>query len=146
MEYSDQIKKNIKSLAKIRGIKLKDLEEKVGLAEGFLSRKHTGLKIDICKTVSDILGVKVDELLDNDFEQEYLKRTAKLNLQNSLIKAQEVLTGVEIWEVVNHLLCGKKERRGREEVIRGEWIKESWEPAVEDRREVRDDVDREAFR
>lgn len=69
MNAHDNLYKNVKTICNERGLKIgEDIEAKVGLKRGALSRRRT---IDKVLEISDLLGVSVDTLLRSDLAKEY---------------------------------------------------------------------------
>lgn len=70
-----RINQNIKVLAKIKGLKVGDLETEIGFSAGYTSRiipkedyKPTNSFLDFVKLMSQKLGVSIDSLINFDFE------------------------------------------------------------------------------
>lgn len=58
---------NIKYLAKGKGLKLADIEKKMGRRAGYISRRKSGITAEELSIASNILGESMDDLYKKDF-------------------------------------------------------------------------------
>ena len=89
MNMSEKIYRNVKALAAILGMEMKDVEAKVGKTAGYLSRKRTRIDVDTLVKLSEILEVSTDDLMHNDDEHELKKKNAMDELAYAVIAASD---------------------------------------------------------
>ena len=65
---NERVFKNVKFLAKEKGIMLRDVEKHIGIAPGTISRRK--FSIDHICGLAEVLGVSVSDLIERDYEEE----------------------------------------------------------------------------
>ena len=103
-DIRERIYENAKALAKIRGLKLSDVEEKLGLSQGYLSRTAHGIKIEKVYELSKIFGVTIADLIEKDFWEEYKEKIAEYELADAIRKAKKNMPWFDIQQTVNRVL------------------------------------------
>lgn len=107
MDVKERIYENAKALAKMKGIKLSDIEKQIGAAVGYLSRKSRGLTIEKAYEIARILQVSLTELTENDYWEVYKKQFAEDELKEAVNRAKNVMNGCDILEIVNDVIDGR---------------------------------------
>ena len=103
MNIGERIYRNVKALARLNELKLGDIEGKIGVSRGYLSRKKA-LVVDKVCMVADVFGVTTDDLIRKDYEKEYKKQFAIYDLRDAIVQAKQKLSGAEILDIVNGVL------------------------------------------
>ena len=102
MESKEKIYRNVKTLAKIKNEKLSDVEEQVGLSQGYLSRcSGRGINIDNVYKLAKHFGITIEELITANYESVLKKESLKVELCEAVNNAKSVMNGMEILEIVN---------------------------------------------
>jgi len=104
MNINEKIYRNVKALAKINGLDMKDVESKIGNSAGYLSRKNTKISVETLMKLSDIFGVTTDELMRGDFEHDLKQKIALDNLREAVKAASEFFVGDGIMMFVKNSL------------------------------------------
>lgn len=90
MNLNEKIYRNVKALAAINGMNLRDIEINSGLYPGYFSRiKKRGISLDAAMNVSKELDVQMDELMNGDYEHELEKKIAMDELASAICRASE---------------------------------------------------------
>lgn len=106
MESKDTVKKvvnNIRTLAKIKGLKLGDIERKMGRQAGYFSRYPNIGTLELIGTAK-LLGVTVGDLITKDF--------GDMLIDSEIRKLEEQIDGIkrEIVELQKKKIAGNKEK------------------------------------
>ena len=87
MNINEKIYRNVKALAEINGIDMKDIEARIGRSVGWLSRKNSKIDAETLMKLASIFEISVDELLSGNFEEELNLKIALDNLRTAVIAA-----------------------------------------------------------
>lgn len=93
MDINEKVYLNVKALARINGIDMKDVETSIGHSVGYLSRKSTKISLEDLVKLSKVLEVSADELMYNDFQRELQRKIALEDLDSAFVKALEFFNG-----------------------------------------------------
>lgn len=85
MECNKTIYRNVKTLVKIRGIHLSDIEKECGMSIGYLSRGKNLSSLHLIK-LSEIFGVSIDDLLKKDLTSSFRSDELIQKLEKTLGK------------------------------------------------------------
>ena len=101
MEMYEILYKNIKALCICHRIKISDLETKIGLSVGYLSRmSRKKITVDRIAKAAEILGTTIDDLLHNDFENELGQMIAVNEFRDSYFNLRKFMEKVDILDIV----------------------------------------------
>lgn len=91
MSRSELFVLNTKYLCRKRKIKLKDLEERIGVSQGYLNQTlnsgSVSLRFETVLKIIDELDVSVDEMLSEDFEKQ--ERIRQLERELRILRGEE---------------------------------------------------------
>lgn len=75
MDMNERVFKNVKFLAKEKGIMLRDVEKHIDIAPGSISRRK--FSIDHICGLAEVLGVSVSDMIEKDYEEEKRSKEAE---------------------------------------------------------------------
>lgn len=102
MDAKERIYDNTRALSKIKRIPMAEIERKIDVSAGYLSRiKNIG--IEKIMQIARILDVSIDELVNGDYRKDFRKEIAEAELTMAVEKAMNELNGIEILDVVNRV-------------------------------------------
>lgn len=104
MDIKERIYENTKALSKIKRIPMAEIEEKIDVSTGYLSRATKKVSIEKLMKLANVLDVSIDELINVDFWETYKKEFAELELKEAVERAKRSMRGVDILEIVNRIL------------------------------------------
>lgn len=103
MGINEKIYRNVKALAAINGMDMKEVEAKIGRSAGYLSRKNSRIDAEMLVKLSEILETGVDELMRNDFEHELKQKIALENLRTAIGAASEFFNRAGLEQFVENV-------------------------------------------
>ena len=74
MNISGRFYENVKFIARDKRINLKEIEQTIGVSQGYMSRtKKDNMDISLSKayTAAKMLGYSLDDLIEHDFAKEF---------------------------------------------------------------------------
>ena len=105
-ETSEKIYRNVKALCKEKGIKLGDVEQKIGLSVGYLSRRNKKISVECLIDLADVFDLKMDDLIVKDFTTELDRKSAFISLRNSILWMKDFHERYELEKIVKRLMDG----------------------------------------
>lgn len=94
IEINNRIVNNIYHLCKLKNIKIGDLEKKIGVRIGYFSRKKKSYStIGIFELIetTEILEICLDEIINVDYKEQYLKIELQEELEEIEKRKQEII-------------------------------------------------------
>lgn len=104
MNIRERIYENTRALAKVKNLSMKEIEDEVGVSSGYLSKVSKHMSIEKIEKLSNVLGVSIGELTENDFLELYKKELAESELQKAVERAKKAMRGFDVLEIVNRIL------------------------------------------
>lgn len=104
MEVKERIYENTKALSKIKRIPMAEIEEKIDVSTGYLSKASKKLSIEKVMRLANVLDVSIDELINGDFWEIYKKELAESELKEAVERAKRAMRGADVLEIVNRIL------------------------------------------
>ena len=108
MNINEKIYRNVKALAAINGMDMKEVEAKIGRSAGYLSRKNSRIDAEMLVKLSEILQVSIDELMNCDFEHELKQKLVLDELAYAAIAATDFFNEDGIITFVQNAINGSK--------------------------------------
>ena len=109
MNINEKIYRNVKALAQINGMDMKDVEAQIGRSPGYLSRKNTKIDVETLIKMAGIFEVSSEELMSCDFERELKQKITMDNLRSAVAAASEFFNRDGILMFVQNSIPGKEE-------------------------------------
>ena len=107
MDLRERIYENTKALAKLRGIKISDVEKQIGVSTGYLSKTSKCLTVEKIYRIATVFGVTIDSLIKEDYAEICKERFAEYDLQEAVKAAKEVITEPHLLAIVKDELKNK---------------------------------------
>lgn len=107
MGLRERIYENTKALARLRGIKVSEVEKQIGVSVGYLSRTSKCLTVEKTYKIATLFGVTIDSLIKENYAEICKERFAEYDLRDAVKAAKEVITEPNLLEIVKDELNNK---------------------------------------
>ena len=104
MNTNEKVYRNVKALAKLGNMDMKDVEAKIGRTPGYLSRKSSKIGVDELVTLSELFGVTTDEMLNGCFEYDLKRKEAMEKVSEIVEIAKEYFREEELIAMVDRII------------------------------------------
>ena len=101
-EISRQLYQNVKFLARANGLRMKEVEQSIGLSSGYFSRcsqSRNSPHIDTVCALSKLFSVPIEDLISDSYEKRIQAKKAKTALSDAVMLANETLSKEEILRI-----------------------------------------------
>ena len=111
MNINEKIYRNVKALAEINGIDMKDIEARIGRSVGWLSRKNSKIDAETLMKLAEILDISIEDLMLGDYEHKLKEKKALEAVSAAIVAALEFFNRDGLDTFVQNVInqhCGGK--------------------------------------
>lgn len=100
---AERLYRNVKAICQTKNLKIGEIEKEAGMSVGYLSRGKV-VRIEMCESLADVLGVTLDNLLRRDYASEAEAEKARKRLAASVRNAKRYFGSRNVRSIVNDAL------------------------------------------